>query len=462
MADVDPDAITVFPLWSYISIFCLCGCVAIAIHIFRSLKVHHRNRSVIMATAATSPTIYSSGISLPTGADGRICLASSGKWISASVSGHGSLDGKGVLSLSKTGVTSGTFQHPVLSIDEFGRVTNIASAPPDPITFDLHADVAHVNKSAGNVFVSDGNKFSCISLSGDVGSVGADGKVSLAEGCVVNSKLGPMPRGSIKIGGADGKASDLKVGGSGGFLTSDGTDARWSRIDGDVASGDDGKVRIADGAVTNSKLGGYSRGMVKAGGIDGKVVDVLPGGAGHVLMFNGQDVCFQPLTGDVSIDGKGKAVVERSIHQVSTAGVVGASDRGTTYINPTPADASAAAVACKRVLPDPVGGLKYSFVVTEEGGQEVSVADPAVHIIRTVYGAGTRLTSAQVGSVVELMCLKGREWYVINMIGSWGITAVPVAPVESTPSSPALPVSPVISSPPTPAAVTPVITPASS
>ena len=177
--------------------------------------------------------------------------------------------------------------------------------------------------TAGQFAVSDGDDIVYRSLSGDA-TLGADGALTISGSAVVQAmiadnavslaKMAGIARGKIIIGDSSGDPSALAVGSAHQFFQSDGTDAAWVSMSGDVTLAA-GVATIGAGAVESDMLNdNIISGQGALGGASVAQADLLmlddgPGAVKKVTFSNFEDSIFANVSGDATVAAGGALTI---------------------------------------------------------------------------------------------------------------------------------------------------------
>ena len=203
------------------------------------------------------------------------------------------------------------------------------------IVGDSNGDPSALAKgTTGQFAVSDGDDIIYRSLSGDA-TLGADGALTIADdavgadqlasnavvtdsivdNAVTLAKMAGLARGKIIVGDSSGDPSALSVGSAHQFFQSDGTDAAWVSMSGDVALAA-GVATIQAGAVEHGMLAeNIISGQNALGGASVAQADLLmlddgPGAVKKVTFSNFEDSIFGNISGDALVAAGGALTIQ--------------------------------------------------------------------------------------------------------------------------------------------------------
>ena len=174
------------------------------------------------------------------------------------------------------------------------------------------------NWTAGQLLVSDaGGAPTAVTISGDV-AVSDAGAVTIANSAVETAmiadenvtwaKVEDLARGSVLIGGASDRPTEVDASSSGYVLVGDGTDVNAVAISGDVTIDAAGAITIANNAVETSMISDANVTLDKLENIS----------SGYVLMGNGSSrPTATAVSGDVAISATGAVTIQSSAVEAS-------------------------------------------------------------------------------------------------------------------------------------------------
>src|SRR3990167_6605589 len=177
---------------------------------------------------------------------GNILVGDGTDLLSVALSGDATLAASGAITVAADAITNTKLANMTRGTVKIGGT---ADAPTD-----LDA------KTSGNILVGDGTDLDSVAMSGDA-TLASTGAITVAADAITNTKLADMTVGTVKIGGAANVPTDLAVGTSGQFLTSNGAGAAvtWTSLD------------TADAVTIYNETGStYTKGtLVNLGGFSG-------------------------------------------------------------------------------------------------------------------------------------------------------------------------------------------------
>jgi|6_EtaG_2_1085325.scaffolds.fasta_scaffold00077_34 hypothetical protein len=156
---------------------------------------------------------------MPDNTSGKLLIADGNDYEECALSGDATLASGGALTIANDAVT----------------LAKMASLTRGSIIYgDASGDPANLAKgSAATLLQSDGTDVSYVAMSGDA-TIAAGGAITIADNAVTLAKMAGLARGKIILGDASGDPSALAVGSAHQFFQSDGTDAAWVSMSGDV------------------------------------------------------------------------------------------------------------------------------------------------------------------------------------------------------------------------------------
>jgi hypothetical protein len=239
-------------------------------------------------------------------ASGQILQGNGTTLVSNPVTGDVTIDAAGVTAIGSSKVTSAMIVDATIATGDIANnaVTNtkLAGMTRGKIKVgDSGGAASDLALGTASQFLgTDGTDPSWRSLSGDATlSAGAltiaNSAVTTAkinDAAVTNAKLAGMTRGTVKVGNSSGIASDLALGSSAKILQSDGTDAKWNAVSGDVTIDNTGVTAIGSGKILAA--------MVAAGILTQAMVST-----GFRFTYEGTSAPGSPAAGDLWVDTTG-------------------------------------------------------------------------------------------------------------------------------------------------------------
>ncbi len=171
------------------------------------------------AAAGTFTTLTATTFVMPDVTSGKFLVADGSDYEECAMSGDATLASGGAITIANDAVT----------------LAKMAGLTRGSIIYgDASGDPANLAKGASATLLqSDGTDISYVAMSGDA-TIAAGGALTIADNAVTLAKMAGLARGKIILGDASGDPSALSVGSAHQFFQSDGTDAAWVSMSGDV------------------------------------------------------------------------------------------------------------------------------------------------------------------------------------------------------------------------------------
>ena len=248
---------------------------------------------------------------LALGTSGQFLVSDNDDAIWRSLSGDATLGADGALTIENDAVEQAMIADDAVGADQLASnaVVNASVASGAAIAYSKMESVA-----TGNVVVGNGSGVGTIvAISGDCTLAGS-GALTIADNAVSLAKMAGLARGKIIVGDSSGDPSALSVGSAHQFFQSDGTDAAWVSMSGDVTLAA-GVATIGAGAVEHGMLNdNIISGQNALGGASVAQADLLmlddgPGTVKKVTFSNFEDSIFGNISGDATVAAGGALTI---------------------------------------------------------------------------------------------------------------------------------------------------------